>query len=1090
MKEKIVAIIIMLSIMSSLITVNAVPGHNDIGIAVDDLTYNDTDYIDVKINVTSLNVTNYYVLYPIYNENHITWKKYTAGGSPVRLMVNAYDDEITLSSSVILNVSGMWVLSETGTFDGSYPVDFFWVNSSEVYQISLSKNEVTYSSDESITITVKENGSASACWIDLIREEDGSAVFHRYEPDGKYTFDADIMNYAGNYTVQAYSDLDKYICGYNEGKEYFDNEYGNHSTFSKTNYNYTNCGPYDPPEKTAENKQIIVTSSEPDASLDKDEVKWGFDDTINITLDDFEELLNVKITDVDEEDETFWFDINVTEEYVTISNKASATVTSGGWGRDDCGLSYGENGTWQVCLFLDTDSDGVEEWNTTLDFSVVSADGVQWFWVDDDGVTSTDNKDGSIPEIPDINDQPLEIKFQIIGKDHSFYGEGSSNPVEELGENITVSGNALFTGRLDKIAGVSYANGTWTVRLTPTMTASDRNIEFHVDWEDYGSLTETLNVGGSEKNGTIVKITPTNFVIDEDVTLKVTVFGPLGDEYPLYNADVELYWVNDNGEHTTLINSTTKPDETGKNLYSFNFSTQDQKNGTPPCYIMVYAYAQNVGHGYAKTEMRPKSDLIVNVSKETLMAGMKTEFDIDIYAGNTDTRPDEDDGMTIEFYDEEGELVTLDSSFGSLRDKDVDGVGNYLDDYILIPGIYTIYAYNETHDSTGHNATITVESASITCDKSPFIWNYDKNISATFTVKYKNELLNGTLKIYNMKKMADYYRVWNDTEDKSITFTVTNGKAKIENITADTLPTGKENLTFEFKPSGGGFGEVDDIVEIKVADVSATPKQIAYNQPAKVLITVTGRGNPLDNVNVSLAVPGLTMLESQTNSEGTVQFAFTSLTTGEIKIFIEGRETDEVVDITAWNFDLSAPSHVNEKTQFTVTITNEGEPEGGVSVTFDGTKKTTESNGKVTFTSPEVSTSISYEITASKDGFMSQTKSILVNNVRELEIIMSVDEVTAGDGFTVTIADDEGTAVIGATVTIAGVEYITQAQGIAHLTAPSEARDYKIKASFDDFVDAEETITVNAKPSTPGFEFLAIVVALGAVLLILKRKHN
>jgi len=1088
MKEKILTIMIMLTlIMSMVIQTEAVPGHNaDIGIAADELTYNPDDYIDASINASSLNVTDYYVLYPIYNANAITWSQLKAGGSPVKLTVNAYDDFIDLSTSIKLNVTGMWALSETGTYDGSTPIDFFYVNASECYEIDVTKTEVDYGSEETITITVTENGSAVECWIDLIREYDETPVFHRYEPDGKYKFTADMMQYTGNYTVQAYSDLDGHICGYYDDKGYYDYEYGKNLT--KTNYNYTNCGPYDPPEKTAETKQIIMYPEEPDYSLDKDEVQWGFDDTINITLDeDFEDILNVKILNQDGKNETMWFDIVSTEEYITITNKATANATSGGWGRDDCGKPYGDNGTWQMYLFLDKDGDGKEEWNATVEFSVVSAEGVQWFWIDDDGTISTNNKDGSIPEIPDINEQPLAIQFQIIGNDYSYYGDGSTSPVEDFGENITISGASLFTGNLDEIPGVSYVNGTWTVLVTPIMKSSNRYITFDVDWEDYGTLTETLDVGGTEKNGTIVTLSPSTFVVDKDITLQVSVFGPLGDGYPLSNADVSLYWVNENGTHGVLINETSKPDTTGQNKYSFNFTTEDQKDGTPPCYIMAYVYVQNVGYGYAKTKMTPQSGLTVNVSVDTLMAGLKTEFDIDVKVG--DDYPDESDGMTIEFYDEEGELVSLDSSFGSIRNTDVDEVSNTIKEYISIPGTYTIYAYNDTYDSTGHNATLVVKPVTVTCNKDPFIWNYDENISAKFTVKYNNELLDGTLKIYNMKNMGDYYRVWNDTGNNALSFNVDNGNVTIENITADVLPDGKQNLSFEFKPSGGGcgYGKVDSIVEIKVADVTASPKYVAYNTPVKVDILVEGRGNPLKDVNVTLEIPGLTAVEDITSPDGVAEFAFTPQATGTIKIFIENRESDEVIEIVSWSFDISVQSQVNEKTQFTITIKDdEGEPEEGVKVTFDGTNKNTGTDGKVSFNAPQVSSSSTYDIKASKDGFMPQTVSIKVNNVPELQII-APDEVTAEQSFDVTIADDEGRAIVGANVRFGGNDYTSEAQGTVKLTAPAEARDYKITASFDDYVDTEISITVNAKPSTPGFELLSIVIALGVILIVRKK---
>lgn len=1099
MKEKIISIMVILTLVLSIPIVveevEAVPGNDDWGIAVDKLTYDSNTYVNVEIDTTSLNIDDYYVLYPIYNENQILWEKVIAGGSPVELEVtdNSSGATNTLSSSILLNVSGMWVLSLSGSYNGSYPVDFFWVNSTEEYDLQITKTEVTYNEEESITITVTKNDSSVACWIDLIREFDGEKIFHRYEPDGVYEFTSDKMEYAGNYTVQAYRDIDdQYECGYDEGKGYYDFEYGSDLTI--TDYNYSNCGPYDPPEYIADSKQIISKANEPEVTLDKNKVYWSFNDKINITFEDFDEVLDVRITNSGDEDVTCYFDIDVTDEFVAVSNSDKANISIGGWGRDAVGDTYGDNGTWHICLFLDIDGDGTEEWNKTVDFKVLSAEDIQWFWIDDDGSISTDDKDGIIPEIPDINNQPLEVKFQIIGNDHSLFGEGSSTPVIDFGRNITISGCSLFTGRLDRIPGVSYFDGTWTVLLTPIMSVADKTIDFKVDWEGYGTFTESLSVGGSDLNGTVVKISPTSFVIDENVTLVVTVFGPLGNEYPICNADVDLYWLDADGVHSSLINSTNKPDESGKNVYSFEFNITEQNEATTtPRNIIAYAEVNNIGNGYAKTVMKPKSDFTVNISKDTLMAGMKTEFEINVRIG--ENKPDESDGVTIEFYDEEGELINLNNEFGSIKSYDVNKVSNSLDDYILIPGTYTIYAYNDTHDSMGHNATLVVESVNVSCSISPFIWNYDEDISATFTVKYDGSLVNGTLRIYNMKDMGSYYRVWNDTGNSALSFNVEDGKVIVHNITADTIPSGKENLTFKFRPSvpGSEFAKVDDVVQVKVADVTPSPRYISYNQLAQVEITVTGRGTLLNGVNVGLKVPGIsTMLEEETADDGIAQFAFMPLTIGKIEIFVEGRETDEIIEITAWSLEIIVPSQVDEKKPFTVIIKDDdGQAEKDVTVTFNGVPIKTNANGEVVFTAPAVPLSISYQITANKDGFMPKEKDVVVRNIRELKIISSVREVIVGEHFTLTIADDEGRAVIGAKVEFNGKEYISETQGLVKLVAPEEPKNYTASVTFEDYIGTEISIKVKAEPTkTPGFELLTLVVSIGIAFVLLRKRKT
>ena len=1089
MKSKLIsAMIVMALIMSTFIVMEkaeAVPGNNEWGIATEDLVYDDSNYVDVEINTSSLNTNDYYVLYPVYGENQVTWKKYMAGGSPVLLEVtdNSYDATEILSSSVLLNVSGLWVLSEAGTYDGSTSADYFWVNSTQHYEIELTSTEVTYNENQDITITVTDGNTSVACWIDLIREVNESKIFHRYEPDGTYTFDTELLEWAGNYTIQAYRDIDdQHEHGYASGKGYYDSDYGS-SGLCYINYNYTNCGPWDPPEYMAENKQIISKTNEPQVSLDHNKVYWSFNDELNITLTDFDEDLFVYVTNTDDENVTSYLDLFVTNEYIRINNSAKADATTGGWGRDCGGNTYGENGTWHIYLFLDVDGDGTEEWNTTLDFKVLSPEGVQWFWISDD----------EILEIPEIGNQPLEVKFQIIGDDHSFYGDGSTTPVIEFGKNITISGNSLFTGKLSEIPGVSYNNGTWTVLLTPIMTSSDRTITFEVDWEGYGTLKESLNVGGTELNGTIVEISPTSFVIDEEVTLEVSIFGPDGI-YEIRNANVELYWLDNNGIHTTLIESIDKPDNPETNVYSFLFNITEQHAGTTyvPRNIIAYTHVDNIGNGYAKTEMKPKSDLRVNISKDVLMAGEKTEFDINVFVGNGTSQPD--DGINFEFYDSNNDLVILNASFGSLMNSDLDDVTNSLDDYILVPGVYTIYVYNDTHDSTGHNATLIVKGVDVSCDLSPFIWKYDDNISAIFTIQYEGQLINGTLKIYNIFDEGDYYSTWVDTGDNALTFDVDNGKVQIDNITANKLPidVAKENITFKFRPeeSGSDFAEVDDKVSVKIADISVSPEYVSYEQTASIEITITGRGTLLEDVLVGLEVPGISgIMESRTLSNGIVTFAFVPTITGKIKVFVEERESDKIIEITAWSLTIEASSQVDEDKIFTVVVKDGvNSVKEGVSIKFNGVTKITNSVGEVSFIAPKVTSDRYFVLKAEKEGYASDEITIEVSNVPILKIIADISEILVGKTFTIVVADDEGKSIVGAIVSFGEKVYTTGANGIATLVAPTTSGNHSIGATFEGYANANP-VNINVQTQkTPGFEIIIFIASLGVALILLKKR--
>ena len=135
---------------------------------------------------------------------------------------------------------------------------------------------------------------------------------------------------------------------------------------------------------------------------------------------------------------------------------------------------------------------------------------------------------------------------------------------------------------------------------------------------------------------------------------------------------------------------------------------------------------------------------------------------------------------------------------------------------------------------------------------------------------------------------------------------------------------------------------------------------------------------------------------------------------------------------------------------------------------------------------------MNYDIVATKEGYASDTVSIIVINVPKLTIVLSVREVDIEKTFEVTVADDTGKAVIGAIVTFSGDTYTTGAQGTVILTAPKNAGNYSISASFEGYKNADAvSITVlKDEDKTPGFGIFVFIVSLGIALIVLKRKRK
>ncbi|RLG40737.1 MAG: hypothetical protein DRN78_05120, partial [Thermoproteota archaeon] len=730
----------------------------------EDVVYTDTKELvygaTVNLQIDTSNLTKnteYYLYYPYYKrvgsggiyDYYLEWRPYKVAGGASDACINTTGGGIkTFAEPIYFNVSGMWLLvpkgesPENASKGTATDYAYFWVNGTEAYQISLSTDKVYYGKNETITITVTEGGSAAGVWVDVRRESDGRLVFHKWAGDGTVTFNSDWLNnltYAGNYTVFAYKDIDPTIIGY--GTYGYSEDYGySDPTISTENYSAI-CGPWDPPEKVSKVAKIVVETGKPQLEIPETNrtMYWNFSGEVKVYIKGYDgknltsNLFTVKVYNSEKEDVT---------SYLTIdkSQPGIIKISCDNWGWDSVDGTWGINGTWKIVVSYDKDSDGTEEWNNSVSFTVTKAPGVQII------VTYPENKE--ISEVPDISSQPITIKFQVVNREHHYLGEGN---LSEDKKNITLSGDILFVGEGGKTLSEyeeifpgsvnvthNIVDGTWTweVDIIPLMDTNGGEITISVDWGDWGTDEETIQVGGANLNGSIVTITPSEFVIGENITLTVKVADATGYAYP--NAHVALYYFDDT---TGTILTTTSINETDgggttSGEYSFLFNVTQQTNWQKdkyglsevkaPRYIIAYADIPNVGPGYAYAIMKPKADLKVEVSRDTFMAGKAYNFwinvsTIDLLTGNETGTPS-DSGLHVRIYNETGADVT--NTIGSLTTSELDGSASIelSSEYFTEPGTYYIYAYNDTHNSEGYNATIEVVPVEVTCDKSEFIW--------------------------------------------------------------------------------------------------------------------------------------------------------------------------------------------------------------------------------------------------------------------------------------------------------------------------------------------------------------------------------
>jgi len=938
-----------------------------------------------------------------------------------------------------------------------------------------------------------------------------------------------------------------------------------------TTYRWQTCGPFDPPEYWTGYTNFSVFAGMPNVVFNN-ESEIFYNETYSTT----ENQINVTIENYDGD----WLDAS--QFTVTLYNKANNpakstaspinsdyyTVSTQGSGQyliispNGTGNHWGINGTtwteWagkgKVYVQIEWTSVGnaSHDWNTTFSFKLISA--VNSFkWIHD-GSTGTDSViDGELGRIPSITNVPVDIKFKFISSDYWSWGDGNGGETfMTAAENITISGNSLFTGTLDKYPNFGspnqaawYSSGTWTIPIIPTMSIGGGEITITADaWN--ATISGKLNIGGANylSNGTVVTVTPNRFDIDEaDQTLDISVTTAGGTSMP--GATVTLYYIDEDAWDAgvgPMDGANQHVDrETwglGTNTMEFNI-TQQTTNQSParsglsekhaPRNLTLYAMSNGI-YGYAIIRMDPNSDMELMIGRETMMAGYPYEdFDYSCTLIGTNDTPSSDDksNFNIQIFDENHDDVTdalfSDSGFvsGDFAGEYSRSTSYFSDIYALTPGTYTFYAYNKTHDSAGNNASLVVEPVDVTVDKTPLVWKSDENISATFSIRYNGAPVNGSLLLDNITDLGEYNETWRNSSfdgssdqggnsslevDES---EIIGGDVTVYDITANVLEAGEavQNITFWFKPIRddgveGAFARANGRLPIEVPAVMPNPQYISLGTTTKVTCTATGRGTPLDDIFVGLNGQGVSVSDTNgtTGTDGTVQFSITPSSTGDIDIHVgeEGRVISTKITVTTWQLSIEvSTSQVLEGDTFSVTVTDHnGDAVEGAKVTVVGYQSaTTGSDGKATFTAPTVSSDTTYIIKATKAGYAQDPDTMQIKVVNVPVIYISAPtSITLGKAFKVEVGADNGNNN-GISIVIKDtngnvVATATSVNGIVTITIKNKGT-YTIDASKTGYKDADTlTIKITEEGVTPGFELLTLIIALGVAFILLKRRRQ
>jgi hypothetical protein len=1114
-KSKIIATLVVLAMLLSTLVVfnqlnivnkaNAQPGVDEWGQASTEIVYDESYSTgSVKIN-TSQWIANgtYYLYYPNYwsvspgYATNFTWDgPFEIDGIPVKVEATkvGYTEKPGLDtlnfaggSSITFLRAGMWVFADSIPTAADDWVGYLWVNTSTSYSIS-APSSIGYGSAADVTITVTEGGSNVPCMISVL-DPLNNTIYSDYT-SGTTTLDQDYFEYAGDYTIRAYKDLDKYAVTYlyaDEGGDAYGPDYGMGIIPASGYYNYTYVGPWDPPEKNATEKTLTVTTGKPNIVLTNTTLYWGYEARIDVNVTDG----NGDGLDCDMIDNPIM--LKYGSKYVIygdVSNLGDGNYSITfpeftGWYALASALGDDNvNGTWRVVFSNNSNHDDTDEWNNTAIFSVKSAHPPVQLKIVNDGSGDPDDKEVDVPAYAyDGHAATIDITFDIIGRSitneyrNAYYGD-DLDEYEGVMDNLTIEGDLLYPVVESDLTW--SVNGRWTASVTPMKPGG--TITITIDWpgDENGTASQTLTI----VNGSHVQPAVDAFTVGSDYNLTVTVLDM--DEAPLKYAMVYLMW-EDTGE---ILNETEGTNKVGRGLngqYTFWITADDQYDIAPQnITIAASAYDGSSFWGYGKVIMDRHHNMIVNITPTTAYAGDAVEYDILVSlvgGGHPDTAD-----LTVALFNETGE------NLWTIWYK--DNAYEILDEEIILDGgTYHIAAMNNTCDSKDHNATFVVTNYIVTSEPSILAWMIDDETNMTFTVTPAG---NGTLTLYNMSGAPEAALIGDTTE-----VGIENGVGTLDEVDASTLG----NVTFSYQPDFGDDRMADGLLRITTATATPNPATIYIGEPTLVTVTIThpATGTPLEDVNVSLEAWNATSDDTvlakipdndTTDADGQVTFSVTAMASGEIPIYIENATDPNneffIVAAARKPMTIELNPSVNEGVSFTAEAKSNGILITNTTVTFTFNQLTYPTQtGVATIPAPTITvgTSLTYPITATAEGYTTATAAIVVINIPKMIIAISGD-VETGKTFTVTIADDTGSPVIGATITFNGNTYTTVAGGSTTVTAPSTEGTYPVTVTFPGYETLSDNITVTKGSGIPGFELLTLIAAIGVAFLLLRRRRN
>jgi len=1100
-------------------------------------TYINTNGITVNGSATWVAATTYYLYYPVYvgkyggDDYSLTWAKYmgdpddTYGAVAPEIQPRPAGNDYSfggtstdLEKNVQLNRTGLWLIDNNADHNASTPDQmnatipaWFWVNTTRAFTTIITDNSFKYGDTGTIDITVTQTpGATTPSALCAVHNGSGRLIgtwdWNQPYVDGKVTLGKNdsVFTNAGTWYVDSYYDLDGGTDESGDHVSYLDSAggagydwynaslYGTDSAFdTAVDYSYATCGPWDPPEYNATTEKITVDTGEPTISLiNASAVYWGFAIRMEINVTDNQGNgitggnVSLRKSDV------YIYNGLYGDIWINETGDGNYTLeiprfASGNW------TNIG-NGSWYVVFGKDANSDGNEEWNKSKRFSVSSVTPPVRLTITNDGDAGTgtaiDNKVNVPAFTPGANTVgTISIVFQILGTDvgddqgRAYYG----NDAHEDRHNITISGDILYP--VTDTTLTHGGNGVWTAVVTPSKPGG--TITIAIDWpgSNNGTDSKTINI----INGTTATSNIQQFTYGDTVDITITVKDKYGNLQ--YAADVYLVWKSGPTRLNQTVPGTGAAGKGQNGEYTFRVLSSDLPSSAPDN-VTVAAKTPGYNHwGYTSVFLAKSHNMKVNCTPTASYAGDAVEYDIDITANGE--IPDTFSDITVALYHPDGTLVTGDDEFSSTGAHNIDD-----QELILTGGTYYLYAYNDTHDSEGNNATLIITPYSVITSPTILAWLIDTSENVTFAVTPAG---NGTLTLNNMTSAPNGSSI-GSTE----TVDILDGQGTLLDVNASDLG----NITFEYTSDGGESRAADGLLKITTATGTPNPSTVYIGEATTVEVTVThpATGVALSGIRVDLDY-GVNLSDSKlskipdygtTDANGKVQFAIQADASGNITIYLQrGTDPDNpmiILSAARKTMTITTDPSIEEGGTFIVSAKDANGAlitDATVNILFNGVTETT-TTGTLELTAPAVPESLDYRIEATAEGYTNDDTTIKVINKPKL-FVKAPSKVAADESFTVTAGGDDGNSY-GITITIySDAACTTPVSGKTDTTAGPSGVSFKlskgtyyIKATKDNYeasAVAEITIT---EAATPGFELLTLIIALGVAFILFRRRRH